>query len=302
MKQLNLQALKSFHEIVRTGTGVAAARRLGLSQSGVSRLISQLEAAVGFELFYRGKGLVPTPEGRLVFEEVSLAFLNIDRINALINDIRTHNTGELKIVASPAFSEAVLPALVTLFLQSYPNVRLHLDSPPGATARFQVVTRAADCGFSLMPLEQTDIRAEKIMGGETSCILSRKHPLAKEPHLTPRLLKSQPLIQLGAGSYQRMVIDAEFKKAQVHPDVKIETHTVGAACALAASGLGIAIANGRFAKSYLKNGLVMRPFRPRIMQDYAFITSALLPMSRLAQAFLDIARKHFREQPAPNNR
>src|SRR5580698_280093 len=129
MKQLNLRALKSFHEIIQSGSATAAAERLGLSQPGVSRLIAQLERDVGFDLFYREKGrLVPTADGLAVYEEVELAFSNIERINALVRDIRNHNTGQLKIVASPSFSEGVLSDVIVNFLKAFPKVRLHIDS------------------------------------------------------------------------------------------------------------------------------------------------------------------------------
>jgi len=298
MKQLNLQALKSFHEIVQTGTGIAAAKRLGLSQSGISRLITQLEASVGFELFYREKGLVPTPEGLLLFEEVSLAFLNIERINALVRDIRSHSVGELRIVSSPSFAEAILPAIVALYAKSYPKVRLHLHAPPVATARLLVATRAAECGFTSWPCDQPDLNAERILSSDTVCVMRHDHALSASSEIVPSMLVDQPIIGLGAGTAPRQELEAVFKKARVVHDVKVETHTVGTACALAASGMGIAIVNAQMAKYFLKNDLVMVPFNPKLPKEFAFITSALVPMSRLTAAFLEVARKHFAQQEA----
>jgi len=43
----------------------------------------------------------------------------------------------------------------------------------------------------------------------------------------------------------------------------------------------------------------VRPFRPKIPHEFVFITSALTPMSRLTQAFLEETRKHFRLRPPP---
>ena len=294
MKQLNLRALKSFHEIIQSGSATAAADRLGLSQPGVSRLIAQLERDVGFDLFYREKGrLVPTADGLSVYEEVDLAFSNIERINALVRDIRNHNTGQLKIVASPSFSEGILSEVVANFLKAYPKVRLHVDSRSVETAKTQVATRAADCGFAKLPLDRPDIRAEKIVSSDTVCVLPRKHPLAKEETLSPQQLKDASLVQLGSGSWNRVQVEDAFKKARVDPLVKIETHTVGSACAFAAQGLGIAIVNELMAKSFLKDNLVLRPFRPKILHEFVFITSALTPMNRLTKAFLEEARRHF---------
>jgi DNA-binding transcriptional LysR family regulator len=294
MKQLNLRALKSFHEIIQSGSATAAADRLGLSQPGVSRLIAQLERDVGFDLFYREKGrLVPTADGLSLYEEVDLAFSNIERINALVRDIRNHNTGLLKIVASPSFSEGILSGVVERFLKAYPKVRLHVDSRSVETAKNQVATRAADCGFAKLPLDRPDIRAEKIVSSDTVCVLPRRHPLAKMESLSPQQLKDAPLVLLGSGSWNRVQVEDAFKKVRVDPLVKIETHTVGSACAFAARGLGIAIVNELMAKSFAKDDLVLRPFRPKILHEFVFITSALTPMSRLTKAFLDEARLYF---------
>lgn len=294
MSQLNLLALKSFQEIIQAGSATAAAERLGMSQPGVSRLIAKLERDMGFELFYREKGrLVPTAEGLLVFDEVALAFSNIERINSLVRDIRNHETGQLKIVAPPSFSEGVLSDVIVNFLKAYPKVRLNIDSRSAETAKLLVATRAADCGFAKLPLDRPDIHAEKIVSCDTMCVLPRKHPLAEMPVLTPALLKDELLILLGLGRWSRTQIDDAFKKAGVYPTVKIETHTVGAACAFAARGIGVAIVNELMAKSFLGNDLVLRKFRPEILHEFIFITSALTPASRLARAFLDETKRYF---------
>jgi DNA-binding transcriptional LysR family regulator len=79
----------------------------------------------------------------------------------------------------------------------------------------------------------------------------------------------------------------------------METHTVGSACAFAAEGIGIAIVNALMAKNFVRSGTVIRVFRPQILHEYAFMTSALAPMNRLAAALLEEARTYFGEQTGP---
>lgn len=294
MKQPNLRALKSFQEIILAGSATAAAERLGLSQPGVSRLIASLERDVGFELFYRQKGrLVPTAEGLMVFDEVSLAFSNIDRINALVRDIRNHDTGQLKIVAPPSFAEGVLSDVVENFCRAYPKVRLNIDSRSTETAKTLVATRAVDCGFAKLPLDRPDIAAERIVSCDTICALPKGHRLASAPFLTPEMLRDEPLVLLGQGRQSRTRIEDAFRQARVHPIVKIETHTVGSACAFAAQGLGIAIVNELMARSFLHKNLRLMPFRPQMRHEFVFITSALTRPSRLAEAFLLETKRYF---------
>lgn len=52
---VNLKQLEAFKAIMSTGSTIGAATRMGLSQSAVSRLLSQLEEALGFVLFLRKK-------------------------------------------------------------------------------------------------------------------------------------------------------------------------------------------------------------------------------------------------------
>lgn len=292
--QINLRALRGFHEIVSTGSVTEAARRMGLSQPAVSRLLAQLEQQIGFELFFRDHGrLVPTQDGLLLFEEVDLSLGSVERVFSLIRDIADYRVGQLKLVAPPSFSEGVLPDIVAAFLQRFPRVRLSIDSRSIETSKAMIATRAADGGFVKLPLDRPDLRSESVVTSATVCVLAADHPLREQAVLTPSLLRGQPLILLGLGRMSRAQIEAAFARAGVRPDVRLETHTVGSACALAERGLGIALVNELLAKPYLRPGSVIRPFEPRLQNDYAFVTSALAAPTRLATEFLNESKAYF---------
>src|SRR3546814_18539184 len=72
----------------------------------------------------------------------------------------------------------------------------------------------------------------------------------------------------------RVRIGRAFQEAGVHPDVRVETHNVGAACALAAEGVGIAIVNDLLSRRSLWTGVCIRRFAPAIEQLYVFMSSA----------------------------
>ena len=57
-----LRELEALRALATTGTTVGAAQRLGISQSAVSRSLSQLEERLGRSLFVRASGRIyPTP-------------------------------------------------------------------------------------------------------------------------------------------------------------------------------------------------------------------------------------------------
>ncbi|MBO9707297.1 MAG: LysR family transcriptional regulator [Caulobacter sp.] len=292
--KLNLRSLEAFRETMLSGSATAAAARMGLTQPAVSRLIAQLEQDAGFELFYREKGrLNPTPEALIIYEEIDLAFGGLERVDTLVRDLATFNTGILKIVAPPSLSEGVLSAILPRFMAQFPKVRVTIDSRSTETARAMVANRTADCGFVKLPLDRADISTVLLSSSETVCVLPEDHPLAAHEVLTPELLRSEPLVLLGYGTWTRRQIDDAFRERGVRPEVKLETHTVGSACAFAAAGLGIAIVNALLAGATVRPGMTLRVFRPQILHDYAFMTSALAPPGRLASALLEVTQDYF---------
>ncbi|HEX4712214.1 LysR substrate-binding domain-containing protein [Phenylobacterium sp.] len=293
-RPVGLRALRTFHTIVKLGSVTAAAREMGLAQPTASRLLSQLETDMGFELFHRDRGrLIPSPDGLLLFEEVDRALDSVDRVYDLVRDISEYRVGQLKLVAPPSFTEGVLPDIAAVFVRRFPNVHLTIDSHSLEAAKALIATRAVDAGFLRLPLDRPDLRAERVMVSETACILRQDHPLAAQPVIDARALKGVPLILLGLGRSSRAQVDAAFAEAGVRPEVRVETHTVGSACGLASRGVGVAIVNEVLAQSYVRDGAVLRRFSPSIVHEYAFVTSSMTKPTRLAAEFLALTLEHF---------
>lgn len=291
---LSVRALATVAEVMRTTSATEAGRVLGMTQPAVSRILAQVEATIGFELFYRDRGrLIPTKDGMLFAGEVELALAGLRRVDSLVADIVTSAVGELRVVAPPSFAEGLLPDIVANFLTRFPGVRFNLDSRSAETAKMMIATRVVDCGFMKMPIDDPDLDCVPLLSSGTICALAEDHPLAAEPVLTPRLLRGAPLILLGSGRHWRSQVDHAFGENGLRPTVAIETHTHGSACALAARGVGIAIVNELLARRYLSPPLVARPFKPDITHDYAFVTSAASRPSRLTLAFHEEARRSF---------
>jgi len=292
---LDLRSLRAFRAIVRTGTVTAAGRELGLTQPAASRLLAQFEREIGFELFHRDRGrLVPTSDALLLFEEVELALGGFAHIQDLIHDIARLRVGRLRLIAPPSFTEGVLPEIVAAFLTRFPGVHLTIDSRSVETVKTMIATRAVDAGFVKLPIDRPDLTGETVVSSESVCVLPDSHPLARETALDPRKLRGQPLILLGLGRRSRAQIDSAFAEAGVTPDVRIDTHTIGSACGLAARGVGIAIVNSLLARTYLRDGLVTRPFHPELRHEYAFVTATVPGMTRLANEFLIETRAWFK--------
>ncbi len=289
---IRLRAMRIFHAIVRLGSVTGAARAQGLSQPAASRLLAQLERDVGFELFHRDRGkLLLTADGLILHQEVERALDNVERVQSLARDISDFRVGHLRLVAPPSFLEAVLPDLIQRFLELYPQVHLSIDSHGVEVAKAMIASRAVNAGFVKLPHNRADLRTETVLVSESACVVPAGHPLAQQDTVDAGDLRGVPLILLGQGQRFRSQVETAFADAGVVPRVKVETHTIASACALASRGVGVAIVNETLAQAYVRSGAVLRRFTPSIRHEYAFATSTNSAPDRLAAAFLDVVRQ-----------
>lgn len=299
MAVLQIKSLEVFREIIRLGSVTAAARSLGISQPAASRLLSQLESDLGFRLFHRSKGrLFPVSHALLLYEEATLALAGIERIADLARDIRETNVGRLRLVAPPSFAEGPLVKLVASFLALHPGIRMDIDSRTRPTVMNQVATRAVDCGFGKLPIDHPGIRIRPLLVSPTVCVISPEHPLARgTAPIGPRELSGEPLIFVGdATSHTRMRIDRAFRDAGKIPNVRMDAHNVGAACALAAEGIGIALVNELLSRRSSWTGVVSRRFTPDIEQEYVFMSASSARDKPLVEAFYEHCRTALRSE------
>lgn len=91
---MNIKQLEVLRTLLSTGSTIATAKAMGLSQSGISRLLAQLEADLSLTLFARDKGrLIPTPEAALLARDAENVLLAVDRMSGHAEDLRNGAAG-----------------------------------------------------------------------------------------------------------------------------------------------------------------------------------------------------------------
>ena len=123
---MNLKSLRTFLEIVDTGSYRAAAERLAITQSTASARVRELERHLGRTLFDRvGRNVVPSDHGRSLVEgarrivaAVDRAEIDVARGSALAHRVRV---GVVEVIAI-----SWLPALVAELTRAWPRTSLSL--------------------------------------------------------------------------------------------------------------------------------------------------------------------------------
>jgi DNA-binding transcriptional LysR family regulator len=299
---MNLKQLEIFKTIMDSGSTIAAAAQLGLSQSAISRQLSALEEEIGRELFLRDKGrLVPRPEAHLLASEVEEVSQSISKLRTKIGDLRTGVFGEALVrVAFPhSLTTTMLPPLVARFKKSHPRVTVEIMSGPYDAIERMVRGRTADLGFVRLPPEEHSFDARALFSSGTTCVMPVGHPLSQKDAIEVHDLARNDLILLGRQRINRNELEHELRRMVPTYRCSLEVHSVETACVCAAQGLGIAIVPSLIAAFFRSDQLVMRPFLPDKRADYGIITLAGAPLSWSAEAFIDVVRQSTYDEAQP---
>jgi DNA-binding transcriptional LysR family regulator len=153
--------LKTFHHAAEMGSLTAAAERLRVSQSAVSRQIAALEESIGVPLFQRhARGLLLTGPG-MKLHEMTRDMANAAMIaESSLRDAREKVMGDLKVTAPVAFGSFWLAPRLAAFSNLYPETRLQmlLDD-----REYDLLKLEAECAIRLWAATHADLIQRKLL-------------------------------------------------------------------------------------------------------------------------------------------
>lgn len=160
MDTLDWDKLKTFHAAAETGSLTAAAERLRISQSAVSRQIAALEDSLDTPLFHRhARGLTLTEEGRILYQAAHDMAHKAALAQATVLDSRQKPQGKLRISTPISLGANWLTSVLPEFMAAYPeiDVQLILEDEEHDLSAFDV-----DCALRPWPSTQGDVIERKI--------------------------------------------------------------------------------------------------------------------------------------------
>jgi len=194
---MQMRQLEAFHAIIVTGTVTKAARKLGISQPSVSRLITDLETNLGFSLFQRKKGRIqPNQDGYDFFKQLNTVYSGIEKLHSFAHTIRTERSGQLRIAFSSALSISLLPKIVMRFQKQWPDVHITLNICSPITILDELQDHETDIGFLNKMVDVPGLIQEPLIEATFICALPPGHALVNEPEIDVQMLDGENLIML----------------------------------------------------------------------------------------------------------
>ena len=116
-------ALQAFVAVAELRSFSAAARRLRIAKSAISRQVGALEAALGVRLFNRTtRSLSLTEVGRGYFERAERILADLSEADEAVGEMRSAPRGKLRVSAPMSFGFLHLTPALCDFLARYPEV------------------------------------------------------------------------------------------------------------------------------------------------------------------------------------
>jgi DNA-binding transcriptional LysR family regulator len=221
--ELNLNQLRCLHAVVKTGSFSKAAEMLCVSEPAVFVQVRSLERFVGFKLLEKSKReLLPTESGRLLYQYAEKIFGLAEEAAGAIEELRDLRTGYLRIGATRAVCQYLMPAVVTVFQDHHPHVKVHLDEGRSVELVQGVVQRRYEVAILGRVSYPETIESVTFSRDEVLLIVSPESRLAKKDRVSFQELAREPVVVSDTGSGVRSAIERAFEKRGLKPFATIE--------------------------------------------------------------------------------
>jgi len=215
---MDVKRLRTFVTVADLGTVSKAALRLRISQSALSRQISDLEYECGFKLFDRvGRRLKLTAIGEQLLGDCRDVLGHFGSLGERVNLLRRGDRGVLKVAAPPHTIESVLSRFLPQYAERFPNVQVKLTEALGGEQT--AMLERGEVHIGIRHEQGADRRFESLAlpADEVLAASAPSLQLGLAGMIDIGRLASYPLLLLESGYSIRRLFNAGCRLAGVEP-------------------------------------------------------------------------------------
>ena len=291
---MELRQLEYFQMASRLKNITRAAERLNVSQPNITVAIKKLETELGIKLFDRSqKQLSLTPEGNIFLNRIELALRSIQDAVLEVNDYKQLQKGTIKIGIPSMIGAYLFPKIFSSFQQLYPHLDIYLYEEGSMTIREQLERDDLDFGIVIISDASASLQLLPMSRNQIVACIPEKHPLASKNSISINDVANADLIMLKEGSFLRQLVLSKIKRANIMPEIVLESNQIETVKGLIASHVGIAFLLDFIVKG--APGIKAVPFDDPIYVDLGLAWKKDRYISNAAQSFIDFCRNTMKE-------
>ncbi|KAF5087908.1 HTH-type transcriptional regulator GltC [Acetobacterium wieringae] len=235
----NILKYMAFIRTVEYGSFTKAAEILHYSQSGISRMINDLEKEWRVSLLERSRaGVRLTSDGQQLLPYAKSVCDEYWKLQTKIEAINGLESGLIRIGTFSSVATHWLPNIIKAFQKDYPNIDYELLLGDYTEIEEWILDGRVDCGFLRLPthpeLETIFLEQDQLM-----VILPETHPLVECERFPVTALCNDPFMLLEKGA--KAEVTEIFERCGLSPKVRFTTWDDYAIMSMVESGLGISI-------------------------------------------------------------
>ena len=253
---MDLRQLLHFKHIAESGSISAASGILRIAQPALSRQMRAMEAEFGAKLLVRtGRGVVPTPIGKMLLTEARFLLGEADRINKQIRQLGTRLTGEATIGLSPTIGRLLTIPLARRVSSDYPGLKLRVAEAFSGTLLEWLQAGRIDAAILYHRPAGNSVRSE-IVAHEPLSVLCRGAmlPFPAGTAVSITQLAGHPLVLPTPQHGLRRMIDVHAAAHGAVLDLLFEFDSLDATVALVREGTALTILPESAVRSELDSG------------------------------------------------
>lgn len=225
-KDMTISQLQYFVTVVKQNNISKAAKKLYISQAAVSFAIKELEKEFDTSLFIRyNNQIVLTDEGHHLYK---LALGILENVDSAYEDMKNYikKASVLKIGVPPMLGSFIVPSIVQEFTDKKQNTEVQLVELGSAANQKAILDRELSCGFTIKYKDNISPELDYIHVDTTSLyfVINKNNPLSKKSAISINEIKNTPLILMKEDCLQSTLIQSEFEKNGLVPNIKIRTN------------------------------------------------------------------------------
>ncbi len=236
---MNIQKYVAFVKVVELGSFTKAAQSLDYTQSGISRMINDLETEWGVSLFERGRaGINLTSDGLKLLPQLKRICNEHEILMTQIEDLHDIKTGVIRIGTFSSVATHWLPNMIRIFKKDYPKIDFELLLGDYTEIESWILNGRVDFGFVRLP-SKPDLDTIFVEQDRLLVVMPLNHPLANCERFPINDLLNSPFMLLEKGA--KAEISEIFEMHQISPQVNFTTWDDYAIMSMVENGLGISI-------------------------------------------------------------
>ncbi len=255
ISESNLNRYRLFCAVAECESISRAAEMNYISQPAISKAITKMEESLGTQLFVRNhRGVTLTDEGKLLYEQLKVAFDIIKEGEDKLRRINELGIGRLRLGASAVLCKHMLLPYLKKFIADNPHVKITVECQSSSKLIRLLADGRIDVALMVKPDNLSDISFYSL--GEIEDVFVSTNQYIENLHIRgdSTVFEEANIMLLDGANVSRMHVDRYFKENNIVPEHILEVSGMDMLIEFVKTGIGVACVIKQFVEQELSDG------------------------------------------------